>query len=351
MLTVGLNVAVRARGISGSARVTGYIAEALVSLPDTRVLPLAPPSSRVPGRVGRALRDFTWDMHRAARSADLDLLVSPCNTGRAPSSTPHVLWMHDTMVLDHPHFFDPAYHSYARATFGHSARRATTVVTASHHSAERIRDRWRIADVQVISWPSSPPIVPTQRMGIPTTSDRIRPSVLMVGLTEPHKNHAVGVQAVAHLRRLTGADIRLQILGPPGRAECMLATTIADLDPDSCWVRRDLGPVSDDDLESAYRSSWLLLQPSLDEGFGLPLLEAAARRLPVVHSGAGAMNELLPHACAADHSPSGLAHSMLALLDSGAYQDAQLRGLQCLVGRDWPTFRARVDSLIRDALQ
>ena len=42
------------------------------------------------------------------------------------------------------------------------------------------------------------------------------------------------------------------------------------------------------------RSSWLLLQPSYDEGFGLPLVEAAQHGLPVVHSGRGAMSRVLP---------------------------------------------------------
>ena len=45
---------------------------------------------------------------------------------------------------------------------------------------------------------------------------------------------------------------------------------------------RVLGRVSDSDLESLYAQAEVLLFPSLYEGFGLPVLEAMRRGVPVV---------------------------------------------------------------------
>jgi alpha-1,3-rhamnosyl/mannosyltransferase len=50
--------------------------------------------------------------------------------------------------------------------------------------------------------------------------------------------------------------------------------------------------VSDEDLEGLYRAASCLAFPSLVEGFGLPVLEAMRRGLPVACSGTTALPEL-----------------------------------------------------------
>lgn len=52
------------------------------------------------------------------------------------------------------------------------------------------------------------------------------------------------------------------------------------------------GRVSDEDLAALYRSAGMLVMPSLDEGFGLPVLEAMACGAPVVATTAGNLPDL-----------------------------------------------------------
>jgi glycosyltransferase involved in cell wall biosynthesis len=52
------------------------------------------------------------------------------------------------------------------------------------------------------------------------------------------------------------------------------------------------GWVGDADLEGLYRAATCLAFPSLAEGFGLPVLEAMARSLPVACSGVSALPEV-----------------------------------------------------------
>lgn len=56
---------------------------------------------------------------------------------------------------------------------------------------------------------------------------------------------------------------------------------------------RFLGRVDDADLPGVYRSSSVVLIPSIEEGYGLPAMEAMACRVPVVHSTDRALCEVV----------------------------------------------------------
>jgi len=52
------------------------------------------------------------------------------------------------------------------------------------------------------------------------------------------------------------------------------------------------GYIDDQRLEELYSTSRMLAFPSLDEGFGIPLLEAMAYRLPILTSNGSALQEV-----------------------------------------------------------
>lgn len=323
-MRIVLNCAIQQRGISGTARVTDSIASALESSSEVDVVRVYP--ARPPGvnRVRNALEAATWDLVRAGRSTkQYDLLVSPCNVGRAPRGTPHLLVVQDTMVLDHPHLFDKGYVAYAKALFGISVLSSTKILTASQHSANSIRRRWSDAPpIQVLPWP-------TRR--IYRESTRSCPektlSVLMVGSTEPHKNHLGGIEGVRIARLLSGVPIKLRIIGPIGRAETAVRELMHLVDPNQGWCSRVVS-ATDSEVEAAYAEASVLLQPSLDEGFGLPLLEAAAHALPVIHSGAGSMTEVHPDGEAGSTEPSAFARALCRLMTPSEYERCSKASLE-----------------------
>jgi alpha-1,3-rhamnosyl/mannosyltransferase len=83
---------------------------------------------------------------------------------------------------------------------------------------------------------------------------------------------------------------------------------------------RHLGYVPSKQLPLIYRCAELLLFPSLDEGFGFPVLEAMASGLPVVASQRGALPEVAGQAALlADPShPTALADRVRDLLKDSA---------------------------------
>lgn len=104
----------------------------------------------------------------------------------------------------------------------------------------------------------------------------------------PRKNIAFALQIVGALRDI-GLKIRLLVTGAPdthnrSAAEYFagLKQMAADLDiqPMVSWVN-EIFHVDERQLHSLYMAADALLFTSRQEGFGLPLLEAAAHRLPV----------------------------------------------------------------------
>lgn len=118
---------------------------------------------------------------------------------------------------------------------------------------------------------------------------RARPSVLMVGTVEPRKGYA---QVLSAFERLwaDGVDVNLVIVGregwlgvpAPGRRDIPQTVRRLREHPQKGVRLFWLEGISDEYLELVYAASSGLLAASLDEGFGLPLIEAARRGVPLL---------------------------------------------------------------------
>lgn len=107
-----------------------------------------------------------------------------------------------------------------------------------------------------------------------------RPSFLMVGTIEPRKKHA---QALAAFEELwaQGQDVNLVIVGKQGwMVEALIKQlkTHVELHKRLFWLEG----ISDECLEKVYAASTCLIAASEGEGYGLPLIEAAQYKLPII---------------------------------------------------------------------
>lgn len=126
--------------------------------------------------------------------------------------------------------------------------------------------------------------VPT--MGMPADADQVlsalnaRPSFLMVGTIEPRKGHA---QTLAGFEQLwsEGIDANLVIVGKQGwKMESLVEMfrNHSEIGKRLFWLEG----ISDEYLEKVYAASTCLIAASEGEGFGLPLIEAAQHKLPII---------------------------------------------------------------------
>ncbi len=117
-----------------------------------------------------------------------------------------------------------------------------------------------------------------------------RPSFLMVGTIEPRKGHLQTIAAFTQLWN-HGVDVNLIIVGQEGWKTGVpenMRRTIPEIvhtlknHPEKENRLFWLGKVSDEYLEKVYAASAGLIAASEGEGFGLPLIEAAQHKLPII---------------------------------------------------------------------
>ncbi len=132
--------------------------------------------------------------------------------------------------------------------------------------------------------------------GIPSDANKIldalktTSSFLMVSTIEPRKGHKQTLKAFEQLW-LEGIDLSLVIAGKLG---WMMDSFKRKLQNHPEFNKRLywLEGISDEYLEKIYAASTCLIMPSISEGFGLPLIEAAQHKKPIIVRDIPVFNEV-----------------------------------------------------------
>jgi glycosyltransferase involved in cell wall biosynthesis len=170
-----------------------------------------------------------------------------------------------------------------------AARRSHRIIVDAASTREDLRTHLGTdpakVDVVPLGVTPSPPVAPTPeaelraRLGLGD-----RPVLLSVSAKRPHKNLARLLDAVAQMQDRPA--LVLPGYATPYEAELRARATALGLDVAFCeWLSRE-------DLEGLYALAAVFVFPSLYEGFGLPVLEAMARGVPVATSGRGSLAEV-----------------------------------------------------------
>ena len=143
--------------------------------------------------------------------------------------------------------------------------------------------------------------------------------VLFIGTLEPRKNLGVLLDAYERLVARGGAVPPLRMAGGvgPGAGAWLDRIRRPPLD----GVVRHVGYVADEAREALFAGARTLVLPSLDEGFGLPALEAMSAGIPVVVANAGALPEVVGDAGVLFNNtdPDALAYALSRLAADGAW--------------------------------
>lgn len=180
---------------------------------------------------------------------------------------------------------------------------------------------------------------------------------LFVGTLEPRKNIGVLLDAYERLlaeRAPTHAERPFPELVLAGRAGPEASGWLARIARAPLAGRvRAIGYVDPDARQSLYEGARVLVMPSLDEGFGLPVLEAMTLGVPVVAANRGALPEVLGGAglLADPLDAIDLAAALGRLLDDeGLCVACTNRGLARSAGFRWTEAAARACEAYRRAV-
>jgi glycosyltransferase involved in cell wall biosynthesis len=168
------------------------------------------------------------------------------------------------------------------------ARRAHAVITSTAYGKRIVSDRLGVPADRIYVCPPGAPSWQTLGRSPNVPRDGC---LLFLGTLEPRKNIGALLDAYSMLvRRLPTA--------PPlvlaGRRTAAAHEWMARINqPPLAGRVRYVGYVADSDRERLYAGARVLVVPSLDEGFGLPALEAMSAGIPVVASNRGSLPEVL----------------------------------------------------------
>jgi glycosyltransferase involved in cell wall biosynthesis len=241
-------------------------------------------------RGGKALSELTLLGWLAPRRR-VDLLYSIALTGPLRTRSVHVVNVADTTWITHP---DPEEMNTVRlwrVIVPPVVRRADRVVAISEAGKRDIAEHLHVPadriDVAVPgpgSDPSAPPATDVrERLGLGAG-----PIVLSVQAQKAHKNLMRLVRAMRVVADRF-PDARLVLPGNPTEHGRELVAEAGALGIGDNVVLA--GWVSDADLEGLWREASCSVVASLNEGFGLPVLESMKRGVPVASSNAGSLPE------------------------------------------------------------
>jgi glycosyltransferase involved in cell wall biosynthesis len=187
-------------------------------------------------------------------------------------------------------------------------RRAARVLATSRYSAECAREFYGLGELPAVV-PELIDLAEWRGLLARNQAESSRFTVLFVGRLYRRKRVEVLLRAAAALRgRIPGLEVRIVGNGP-----CVRDLRALPEASSAVW----LGDVARSELAAEYNRASLFCLPSVQEGFGIVLLEAMAAGKPIVASRAASIPEVAPHAVlVGPENPEALAAAIARLHDS-----------------------------------
>lgn len=208
-----------------------------------------------------------------------------------------IVTLHDIVIEDFPSYFPWRYRILRKWLFKSSFLSADIKTTVSAYSKERIAFHYRLdkSKIGLVSNgvdESMPQSFKNKSNAVSFIKAKygIENFILYVSRIEPRKNHLLLLTTYLDLK-LYKKDIRLVFIGKPSIKYPELTAVVSQLVPSARECIHWFSQVAQEDLAAFYLSARVFVYPSEAEGFGIPPLEAAICKVPVLCSNTTAMKE------------------------------------------------------------
>jgi glycosyltransferase involved in cell wall biosynthesis len=300
---------------------------------ESRWATIAPGSQTHPEVPSRRPLRLLWERTRGAalaRHVGAEVWHGPHYTMPAGLACAAVVTIHDMTFFDHPEWHERVKVAYFRRMIATAAKHAEMLVCDSAFTAERLRahvtPRRQVCVVPLgVDVGRFAPDNADAHDDLARLSARgIEPPYLaFAGTFEPRKNIPTLIAAYARIAP-AHPRLRLVLAGGDGWGTRDVRAAIEGSGVGTRIVRP--GYVDDDTLSALFRRAEAVAYPSLQEGFGLPALEAMASGTPLVTSAGSALEEVVGNAAVlvAPTDTTALATALARVVDDEALA-AQLR--------------------------
>lgn len=224
------------------------------------------------------------------RRHKIDLLHLPNLLPLLVSFVPTVVTIHD-LAEYHVAKYSPIRQAYRKGLPWLLARRASRVITVSHHTKKELMALTHIDSNKIDVTHEATSLAPAElTTSVAASYGLTKPYILYTGSALPHKNLQRLIQAFDLLKKRECIPHQLVFVGNHSHNP-VLQTDLARslLDSRNLIVANY---VPDEVLPMLYQEAALFVLPSLYEGFGLPVLEAMTMGTPVVTSNISSLPEV-----------------------------------------------------------
>lgn len=254
---------------------------------------------------GRLFFDFEqFFLPLALNRNKIDILHCTGNTTPLICHKPIVQTLHDIIFMDEIPFSDSLYQRagnlYRRFVVPFSVKKSKAIITVSHHEKERIINRFQLDEKKIHVVYNG---VSSEFNKETKTEDRIRLKekyklpdafILFLGNTSARKNPIGIIESYLKYRKLTENPLPIVT---PGLSNNFIETHLRKLKLlNEIKNFHTPGYIERSDLPHLYAMSSVFLFPSFSEGFGMPVLEAMASRVPVITSNVSSLPEIAGNA-------------------------------------------------------
>lgn len=209
----------------------------------------------------------------------------------------YIVTTHDILFNDFRSDFSSAYRYTRNYFFRRGIDRADIKTTVSEYSKDRIQYYFKIPATSLHVIPNGVNGAFAKRFSsqqaasdLIFTKYGIKNYILYVSRIEPRKNHIALIKAYIE-EKLYDQEVALVLIGKESIMVTELALFLDQLSVDQKRHIHWISQVDQQHLEAFYKGCRVFAYPSKAEGFGIPPLEAAVAKVPVVCSDQTAMRD------------------------------------------------------------
>jgi glycosyltransferase involved in cell wall biosynthesis len=312
---------------------------------------------RVPVRVlNFAWQRLGWPPAEMLAGGRYDIVHSPHPLLMPSRAAAQVITIHDLNFLAHPERTRAEirrdYPALARA----HAHRADAVIVPSEYTAGEVERLFGIPRERLaVCSPGAPAWAPRRQApaeGYVLFFGTLEPRKNVGGLLDAYEQLIAGPPRAGHDRNNEPRVPELVLAGGASDAAKPWLDRISQ--PPLQGFVRHIGYVDADDRRALYEGARVLVQPSFDEGFGMPVLEAMSVGVPVVASKRGSLPEVLGGAglLVDPDRPADIADAIARMLhEDGLAAACAQRGIARASAFRWDETADRVRTTYRTAIE
>lgn len=228
------------------------------------------------------------------RKYDIDVyhgLSNEIPMGLDRSATRTVVTIHDLIFLTRPETFKPAMRIKLRKKTLYACRHADRIIAISRRTADDIIRFYRIdpSRIDIVYQSIDPvffnPVSDADKADVSTRYNLPERFILCVGTIEQRKNQELIIKALPSVDR----NIHTVIAGRPTPYQQQLEDMARRLGVEQRI--HFINGLPNSDLPALYQLAYVFCLPSVYEGFGLPVAEALASRVPVIAATGSCLEE------------------------------------------------------------